>query len=212
MDYVTTCVVVWIEILLPLNPVSFVSSPPAWWCGLKYHPFKKWLKDVSHHLRGGVDWNNIKLDAESELDMSPPAWWCGLKYTHLHIGQPNCIVTTCVVVWIEICAVLVTMASFGSHHLRGGVDWNTDGEHTYSGWMESPPAWWCGLKFWTAMRRIWLKCHHLRGGVDWNYPKFIPPLNPKLSPPAWWCGLKLVSLLSASASSQSPPAWWCGLK
>ena len=37
--------------------------------------------------------------------MSPPAWWCGLK---LQYWKEICvvdIVTTCVVVWIEICSI-----------------------------------------------------------------------------------------------------------
>ena len=35
-------------------------------------------------------------------DGSPPAWWCGLKYIDSLPDAPEDIVTTCVVVWIEI--------------------------------------------------------------------------------------------------------------
>ena len=34
--------------------------------------------------------------------MSPPAWWCGLKFKHLTSFPASVLVTTCVVVWIEI--------------------------------------------------------------------------------------------------------------
>ena len=33
---------------------------------------------------------------------SPPAWWCGLKYNLNPRCTPQYLVTTCVVVWIEI--------------------------------------------------------------------------------------------------------------
>ena len=33
---VTTCVVVWIEILIAMGALKQgLTSPPAWWCGLK---------------------------------------------------------------------------------------------------------------------------------------------------------------------------------
>ena len=36
MDYVTTCVVVWIEMYHSSRlPLKVYVSPPAWWCGLK---------------------------------------------------------------------------------------------------------------------------------------------------------------------------------
>ena len=38
--------------------------------------------------------------------MSPPAWWCGLKCHVLYPFKILNIVTTCVVVWIEICLYL----------------------------------------------------------------------------------------------------------
>ena len=75
---VTTCVVVWIEISILCYSVIGNSSPPAWWCGLKWFlvpSFQKlnnvttcvvvWIEITvltaayarwaSHHLRGGVD-------------------------------------------------------------------------------------------------------------------------------------------------------------
>ena len=58
--FVTTCVVVWIEIHLGATIVNDLSgSPPAWWCGLKF----------------------CNGFPSKPVHMSPPAWWCGLKYT-----------------------------------------------------------------------------------------------------------------------------------
>ena len=52
---VTTCVVVWIEIFTMQAVFWHPSSPPAWWCGLKF--FKVYMRSnpFCHHLRGGVD-------------------------------------------------------------------------------------------------------------------------------------------------------------
>ena len=75
---VTTCVVVWIEMLKSSITIISILSPPAWWCGLKllwyiYDSNNKhvttcvvvWIEIVyiqrpryhalCHHLRGGVD-------------------------------------------------------------------------------------------------------------------------------------------------------------
>ena len=38
---VTTCVVVWIEILVNEQIKDYAMSPPAWWCGLKFQQ-PKW--------------------------------------------------------------------------------------------------------------------------------------------------------------------------
>ena len=54
---VTTFVVVWIEICQKPNMQKPPTSPPSWWCGLKFKELKKSL----------------------ETDESPPSWWCGLK-------------------------------------------------------------------------------------------------------------------------------------
>ena len=32
---VTTCVVVWIEMIMMYDSANEKASPPAWWCGLK---------------------------------------------------------------------------------------------------------------------------------------------------------------------------------
>ena len=81
---VTTCVVVWIEIIYIIKRGGLSTSPPAWWCGLKYHPVRD-----SHACR-----------------RSPPAWWCGLKSGMGCAPSARPRVTTCVVVWIEIFMLL----------------------------------------------------------------------------------------------------------
>ena len=77
---VTTCVVVWIEIphLLPIRPGMAVTTCVVVWIEIA----------VRHLYPGHV--------------LSPPAWWCGLKSTILPCSRRRCLVTTCVVVWIEI--------------------------------------------------------------------------------------------------------------
>ena len=53
---VTTCVVVWIEIWVRWELELKNESPPAWWCGLKYSAFCVMVTRAwGHHLRGGVD-------------------------------------------------------------------------------------------------------------------------------------------------------------
>ena len=64
---------------------SEVSSPPAWWCGLK----------------------SVRLEVVSPWILSPPAWWCGLKSQTGVDAAELLEVTTCVVVWIEIALYLL---------------------------------------------------------------------------------------------------------
>ena len=120
---------------------------------------------------------------------SPPAWWCGLKCWRRGCVLHAHLVTTCVVVWIEI-------------HSRYRLLWR----------CQSPPAWWCGLKFlpgpqcssWGQSPPAWwcgLKCK-----------SNLVVIGPSPSPPAWWCGLKYAELTTYSGRIRSPPAWWCGLK
>ena len=76
--------------------------------------------------------------------LSPPAWWCGLKSLEDSQEGTDDVVTTCVVVWIEIesrtfgfnfngvttCVVVwieieseeLDVITDVGHHLRGGVD------------------------------------------------------------------------------------------
>ena len=49
-------------------------------------------------------WKLTDISMNSCVDLlSPPAWWCGLKFWHVSVNFPSLLVTTCVVVWIEIC-------------------------------------------------------------------------------------------------------------
>ena len=63
---VTTCVVVWIEILYARGVRAGSMSPPAWWCGLK----------------------SMCMALMSIVCKSPPAWWCGLKLLCCPVGLP----------------------------------------------------------------------------------------------------------------------------
>ena len=63
-----------------MNSCVDLLSPPAWWCGLKLYFFL------------GITFKVV----------SPPAWWCGLKLWYLCVPMDIVLVTTCVVVWIEI--------------------------------------------------------------------------------------------------------------
>ena len=149
---VTTCVVVWIEILWNPSALSASRSPPAWWCGLK----------------------SVIPSVCRTPCMSPPAWWCGLKSLVCALPpadrsvttcvvvwieitmNPTCVnmpgVTTCVVVWIEI-AILVILTFWGG---SPPAWWCGLKLQLRTMWYEvawSPPAWWCGLKY--VRRAVW---------------------------------------------------------
>ena len=154
---------------ISMNSCVDLLSPPAWWCGLKSSVRACCICAVSHHLRGGVDWNRLpyyrrRLDIRSPpawwcglkswgwndqqaYGKSPPAWWCGLKYVIRPVCSIVDVVTTCVVVWIEICLRPCSPVRISRHHLRGGVDWNSPIPSVSECSLTSPPAWWCGLKF-----------------------------------------------------------------
>ena len=100
--HVTTLVVVWIEIRNTfyrryLRLCHHSRSGVDWNHGLNYLCH---LSDC-HHSRSGVDWNNGIVDI--------------LK---------NFVVTTLVVVWIEINWVEQRTYTLLRHHSRSGVDWN----------------------------------------------------------------------------------------
>ncbi len=113
-------------------------------------------------------WKLTDISMNSCVDLlSPPAWWCGLKSVSVCLPWTPRMVTTCVVVWIEI--------------------FELSRQHQYS---KSPPAWWCGLK------SQFLLPHPLPGYVTTCVVVWIEIINMPtrrnnfLSPPAWWCGLK----------------------
>ena len=103
------------------------QSPPAWWCGLKFNVKKNLCAMTSHHLRGGVDWNNGAGQAMAETAQSPPAWWCGLKYKERH-GRDKTSQSP-PAWWCGLKFVRSLPPDFP---------------------LSSPPAWWCGLKFLVA--------------------------------------------------------------
>ena len=55
VEYVTPCVGVWIETLAASPTVCFISSHPAWVCGLKQLFPTVFSGTKSHTLRGCVD-------------------------------------------------------------------------------------------------------------------------------------------------------------
>ena len=91
-----------------------------------------------------------------------------IEIFHANACGQNSYVTTCVVVWIEIAEHYCYPD--GIYVTTCVVVWIeiTRRPRTLSGCLESPPAWWCGLK-----------CP--------GKPKYVPGGR---SPPAWWCGLK----------------------
>ena len=166
-SFVTTCVVVWIEIS-PSRSIAEVSvSPPAWWCGLKLEHVHVILRHIMSPPAWWCGLKSMPTTVENMLFLSPPAWWCGLKF-YVMRQQSFCnAVTTCVVVWIEIEEALsyledMTVTTCVVVWIEIPVVDNK------SLAMASPPAWWCGLKYFgTASSKTLRK-----------------------SPPAWWCGLK----------------------
>ena len=137
--------VVWIEIPgYPFHYAQF-SSPPAWWCGLKFimSEFCSRSRVVTTCVVVWIEITDIFFHTSTQR--SPPAWWCGLKLFVCLQDKHSHEVTTCVVVWIEIA--------------RSGYTWSANGVTTcVVVWIEiaiedsvlllnkSPPAWWCGLK------------------------------------------------------------------
>ena len=80
-------------------------------------------------------------------------------------------VTTCVVVWIEILTYnRIVGRGFVTTCVVVWIEITIKITGSFEGW--SPPAWWCGLKF------------------PWADPK----VHGFRSPPAWWCGLKYTTL------------------
>ena len=77
-----------------------VTSPPAWWCGLKSNGVYAATLAIAV-TTCVVVW--IEIPSQSDLAGST-------------------VVTTCVVVWIEIPASWPNGPVSWRHHLRGGVD------------------------------------------------------------------------------------------
>ena len=120
-----------------------------------------------HHLRGGVDWNVILS-----------SYFRSCRRHHLRGG----------VDW-NLLPAAVCEAGRG-HHLRGGVDWNGKWRPIQDNSVQSPPAWWCGLK-----------CRHMRVWIRW--PRVTTCV-------VVWIEIPMPG--TAFRSTPSPPAWWCGLK
>ena len=149
---VTPCVGVWIEISrLSVSFCSTIVSLPAWECGLKSVMLTPTIRQLSHSLRGSVDWNcpHTTYTRWSEkvtpcvgvwieifqtvpylgTDGSLPAWECGLKYRSTWYYKQTIWVTPCVGVWIEITLWMARQTGHCCHSLRGSVDWNYEPTH-----------------------------------------------------------------------------------
>ena len=105
-------------------------------------------------------------------------------------------VTTLRVVWIEIPRRIWWPWIWLSHHLAGGVDWNSYLDTLSKQERKSPPCGWCGLKSIHFRRPGMAPSHHLAGGVDWNFSPRIYNHHWTKSPPCGWCGLKSQEQLS----------------
>ena len=103
IDYgVTTCVVVWIEIVTRLAHMSAicVTTCVVVWIEIFGDTDSISSFDVTTCV---VVWIEIIINRANMLyPASPPAWWCGLKYRSFPGVLHSLSVTTCVVVWIEI--------------------------------------------------------------------------------------------------------------
>ena len=121
------------------------KSHPSWVCGLKLKVQHLMTDEVSHTLRGCVDWNYpggfwLRTDRRHTLR--------GCVDWNLYLSLDNCRV------W--------------SHTLRGCVDWNSitrcitisNWRHTLRGCVDWNFLWYMGESN--------LKSHTLRGCVDWN--------------------------------------------
>ena len=120
---------------------------------------------MSHHLAGGVDWNNKKRFNNRFWNVTT------LRVVWIEMQSRHCVcnnrwVTTLRVVWIEMQLIQFPPLS--------GL---------------SPPCGWCGLKSQSVTVIKTETGHHPAGGVDWNF-RAVPLYAGTGSPPCGWCGLK----------------------
>ena len=170
----------------PYHP-AFHLSHPAWVCGLK--PVNKFQasSQLSHTLRGCVDWNNLSAGQIEFYNVTP-----------------------CVGVWIETI-MPVNPWRLNCHTLRGCVDWNSAClQVLFSGrvtpcvgvWIETPVPDFPNFCLCHTLRGCvdWNRnvieftdinySHTLRGCVDWNFIIGFMNVRHFGSHPAWVCGLK----------------------
>ena len=176
-------------------------SHPSWVCGLKRIATKElferlnvtpfvgvWIEtlampnclsvDISHTLRGCVDWNlsiNMCINVHVE---SHPSWVCGLKprkptrWKSGWMSHPSWVCGLKHNLTIKIFPQLRSHPSWVCGlKLRNCCETNCEGK--------SHPSWVCGLKH-AVGREIWeTRSHTLRGCVDWNRKQIL------FSEPTW---------------------------
>ena len=123
---------------------------------------------ASHTLRGCVDWNWIKLMATLAQCTSHPSWVCGLKHNGEGGSGDGDGSHPSWVCGLKHNLLGIILINFGSHTLRGCVDWNI--LHL----LLPCPCWV------TPFVGVWIETypqnhkvnepasHTLRGCVDWN--------------------------------------------
>ena len=120
-EEVTTLRVVWIEIF---------ASTVQDWCAGSHHlaggvdwnqlVIQGKAADYGHHLAGGVDWNLWKMKIIVRKNKSPPCGWCGLKFPYFGKFITNDMSPPCGWCGLKSQEQLSYYAVPG-HHLAGGV-------------------------------------------------------------------------------------------
>ena len=144
------------------------KSHPSWVCGLKLFQFDEmtkglfvrpfvgvWIEtfegktvgqqNMSHTLRGCVDWNTHAFYWVIIALMSHPSWVCGLKLvSSARVKNSLCHTLRGCVDWNKEYGDYFN--SECRHTLRGCVDWNLPSKSAQRRWGMSHPSWVCGLK------------------------------------------------------------------
>ena len=145
---------------------STTESHPAWVCGLKLKHLFSLNFNLSHTLRGCVDWNWKHTVRFSTILVTPCVGvWIETNQVYGYPDYPGHTLRGCVD-WNQQLGVSVMGRS--GHTLRGCVDWNSDSNidtlavdsHTLRGCVDWNS--WCD-----TVSVIW-RSHTLRGCVDWN--------------------------------------------
>ena len=122
-----------------------MTSHPAWVCGLKLVLKNVRVLWVQSHPAWVCGLKRCKQFFTRQVEGSHPAWVCGLKHGLIRPSTTRSQVTPCVGVWIE------TIPFLRINIIRPvtpcvGVWIETNWDQRYKLFLESHPAWVCGLK------------------------------------------------------------------